>query len=409
MRNCRKGISMKIIISLFASITTALSFAATPQVKNVKAFQQYPWGENVYISYEVEGDVAESAGSCNTPFLFVTAKDKTTDRTCVASYPFLSGDTGTAAGLHKIIWNISAQGVTNNSNNVVFTVAYWKPEYCVIDLSSGPRSSSYPISYLADVPDGGWTDEYKTTKLALRMIAPGTFKMGGSIATTISQPFYIGVFEVTQKQYSLVVGSNPSKFIGDKLPVESVSYNAIRGEINGAKWPTSSAVDSTSFMGKLRARTGLNFDLPTEAQWEYACRAGTATTFSYGDSEDGDYMWYKSNSTGSQHEVGAKQPNSWGLYDMHGNVNELCLDWFGTLPGGTDPKGPSSGSWRVLRGGVWYVYADNCTSSFRNSIGPSDGYNYFGFRLVRTVSDLAAEALRQVSKGAVASKDACAK
>ena len=158
--------------------------------------------------------------------------------------------------------------------------------------------------------------------------------------------------------------------------MESVSYNAIRGEINGAKWPTSSAVDSTSFMGKLRARTGLNFDLPTEAQWEYACRAGTATTFSYGDSEDGDYMWYKSNSTGSQHEVGAKQPNSWGLYDMHGNVNELCLDWFGTLPGGTDPKGPSSGSWRVLRGGVWYVYADNCTSSFRNSIGPSDGYNY---------------------------------
>ena len=162
----------------------------------------------------------------------------------------------------------------------------------------------------------------------------------------------------------------------------------IRGSSAGAGWPSSSAVDASSFLGKLRARTGLDFDLPTEAQWEYACRAGTTTTYSYGDSANGSYMWYSSNSSSKSHEVGTKSPNPWGLYDMHGNVWERCLDWYASsLTGGTDPKGSSSGSDRVKRGGSWYDGASLCASSFREYSYPSFEGSNVGFRLVRTLSE----------------------
>ena len=159
----------------------------------------------------------------------------------------------------------------------------------------------------------------------------------------------------------------------------------IRGSSNGAKWPSSSAVDSDSFMGKLRARTGLDFDLPTEAQWEYACRAGTTTTYYWGNSMNGNYAWYSDNSSSTSHIVGTKAPNAWGLYDMSGNMWEWCLDWYGTLAYGTDPKGSSSGTGRVGRDGSWHGSAGLCTSSYRYD-GYSSAASYDrGFRLVRTL------------------------
>ena len=196
---------------------------------------------------------------------------------------------------------------------------------------------------------------------------------------------------MTQKQYSLVTGSdtcsNTSYGKGDAYPVHCVSYNNIRGSLNGAQWPASNAVDASSFLGKLRARTGLDFDLPTEAQWEYACRAGTTTTYSYGGTANGNYMWYISNSSPQTHTVGTKQPNPWGLYDMHGNVREWCLDWYtSSLAYGTDPNGSSSGSSRVWRGGGWDDYANYCTSSARRFSLPSFSSSDIGFRLVRTLS-----------------------
>ena len=359
-------------------------FAATPQVKNVKAMQPYPWENKVYISYEVVGDIAASAVIGRPPFLVVMAEDKTTGRMIEAMH--LSGDTGTEVGPHRVVWDVGAQGEALNSANVVFTVMYCDEVFLVIDLSAGAYASSYPISYLMDVPSGGWSDTYKTTMLVLRYIHAGTYKMQNTSNVTLTRPFYIGVFEVTQKQYELVMGSNPSQNKGDNRPVEQVSYNEIRGSSNGAKWPASSAVDSTSFMGKLRDRTGLNFDLPTEAQWEYACRAGTTTTYYWGVSMDGNYAWYYDNSSGMTHTVGTKTPNAWGLYDMSGNVWEWCLDWYGTLAYDTDPKGSSSGADRVVRGGGWAFRADRCASSYRSFDNPSSGfYNYsFGFRLVRT-------------------------
>ena len=367
------------------------AFAAAPQVKNVKAMQQYPWGK-VYISYEVEGDIAASAGSGPTPELFLTAKDKATGKLYVevgAGSSWLTGDVGTASGLHHVVWDIGAQGMAINSANVVFTVAYRNGMYLVIDLSGGANASTYPMSYLDAVPSGGWTDEYKTTKLVLRRLPAGTFKMQNSSDVTLTKPFYMGVFEVTQRQYELVTGTNPCSSSlygkGNTYPVHYVSYNTIRGSSNGAKWPSSSAVDSSSFMGKLRARTGLDFDLPTEAQWEYACRSETTTTYYWGNSMNGNYAWYTDNSGDKTHPVGGKTPNAWGLYDMSGNVWEWCLDWYDTLSYGTDPKGSSSGVSRVKRGGSWYDVANFCTSSRRNYDNPSGEYNSRGFRLVRTL------------------------
>ena len=227
------------------------------------------------------------------------------------------------------------------------------------------------------MPPSGWMDEYKTTKLVLRLIERGTFMMGGWHQVMITKPFYCGVFEVTQKQYELVTGSKPSNFSGDTLPVEQVSWNTIRGDSSTYNWPSSENVDAASFIGKLQARTGLNLDLPTEAQWEYACRAGTTATYYWGDTMDGSYCWYSDNSSSTTHPVGMKMPNAWGLYDMSGNVREWCLDCSGDLV-----------SDRVRRGGGWNSLARDCISSYRYDYGLSSWNNRdLGLRLVRTLSD----------------------
>jgi len=375
-----------------ATILLATSSPAAPAITGVTAQQRYPWNGKVDITYTVSGDIAAAThAQAAIPSLKVTARDQDTGTSYTATA--LSGDTGLSDGTHALVWDMDTQGLSLKSTNVVFSVSCetTPATYCVIDLSAGANATSYPVTYLAEPPSGGFNvDVYKTTKLVLKRVEAGSFQMGGSANVTLTKPFFLGLFEVTQKQYSLVTGSNPSNFSGDKRPVEKVSYNAIRGSSNGAKWPTSNAVDSSSFLGKFRARTGLDFDLPTEAQWEYACCAGTTTTYSYGNSASGNYMWYTSNSSSQTHEVGTKSPNPWGLYDMHGNVWEWCLDWYGTLSYGTDPKGSSSGSYRVVRGGGWGDKASSCTSSNRYNRNPSGenvGYgSYYGFRLSRALN-----------------------
>ena len=377
---------MKILFCFLILILSQVSFAVTPQVRNVKAFQQYPWGK-VYISYEVDGDVPNSTGSEKLPLLFVTAKDKVTGEIygyVSSEKKFLTGDTGTTAGTHKIVWDVAGQGLTINSSNVVFTVLYCDEVYIVIALESGVDSPSYPVSYMFAVPSEGWGEIYKTTKLILRRIDAGTFLMGGSTSTTISKPFYIGIFEVTQEQYILLTGKYPSFWRGSAYPVEQVSWLDV----------------NNSFCWNLRNKTGLDFSLPTEAQWEYACRAGTTTTYSYGDTADEDYMWYGKNSNYGHtyhqtNEVGTKLPNPWGLYDMHGNVWEWCWDTYAdSLPGGTDPislswtatpKKPTP--YRVLRGGSYDDWGE-CSSTHRGSSEQTYAYRTYGFRLVvNTMSD----------------------
>ena len=373
--------------SFFVRTIGALSYVmfihavlATPAVSDLKVTPIEPIG--LAIDYNVSGateddlaryqlNISMSAGGMN--YLPQT----------------LIGATNCVNGAHRVYWNVAKDGITLGETDLNVMVTYKHiPCYCVIDLSNGSEASGYPVTYLDAPPSGGFnTTEYKTTKLVLKRVDAGTFKMGNSKVVTLTKAFYMGLYEVTQKQWELVMGSNPSYYSGEANPVEKVSYNMIRGSSEGAKWPAANSVDSTSFLGKLRARTGIDFDLPTEAQWEYTCRAGTTTTYSYGDSANGDYMWYYDNSSDdSPKEVGTKKANPWGFYDMHGNVWEWCLDWYGSsLSGGEDPVGSSSGSYRVLRGGSWFNDASICTSSYRLSHSPS-GYNgSYGFRLSRTL------------------------
>ena len=238
--------------------------------------------------------------------------------------------------------------------------------YCVIDLSAGPNAGKYPVSYLNAEPKGGFnTDEYKTTKLVLRRIEPGSFKRTSrNLSVTLTKPYYMGIFEMTQKQYELVSGEFPGKdprVKGASFPAW-ISWDAIRGDAQVHDWPTVKTVDADSFVGRIQARTGLVLDLPTEEQWEYACRAGTTSNFNNGgDSEEdlkklGNYKGNRVPGMPYLRIVGSFLPNAWGLYDMHGNKQEWCLN----------PHDTKSGTrQRVCRGGSATVEASFCTSSKR--------------------------------------------
>ena len=197
--------------------------------------------------------------------------------------------------------------------------------------------------------------------------APGLFLMGnprkGGQQVTISKGFWLGKYEVSQAQWKSVMGDNPSHFKGNDKPVDSVTWD-----------------DCQSFIKKVNNRLKCESRLPTEAEWEYACRAGT--TWDYGGTGQLDGMgWYDGNSGQTTHSIGKKSANSWGFYDMHGNVWEWCFDWEGPLMYGTDPNGPPSGSRRVLRGGSWSYNAD-CSKSFnRGRNFPNAVCEDFGFRL----------------------------
>ena len=362
---------------------------ATPKINDLKVTPVEPLG--LAIDFNVSG--ASDAGLDNAPPLAVWMSVNGTSYLAKT----LVGATNCVDGAHRVYWNMAKDGIALDPATAYLTVTYGyqHPRYCVIDLSGGSEANFYPVAYMDAPPRGGFnTIEYKTTKLVLKRVDAGSFIMGydqtnESHRVALTKPFYMGLYEVTQRQWELVIGSNPcsstSHGKGDAHPVHYVSYDMIRGSVDGAMWPESNAVDPSSFLGKLRDRTKLDFDLPTEAQWEYTCRAGTTTKYSYGDRADGAYMWYSSNSSDSAHEVGTKLPNRWGFYDMHGNVWEWCLDWRGTLSYGVDPEGSSSGSNRVLRGGSRNGVADICTSSDRGYYSPSYSYNYLGFRLSMTL------------------------
>jgi formylglycine-generating enzyme required for sulfatase activity len=373
---------------LFACAIIGVTLFAAPEVSDLKVTPIEPIG--LAIDYTVSGATDDGKGC------YLSVSMSVDGTTYVAKS--LTGATNCVNGAHRVYWNVAKDGITLGEADLDVTVNYDIPLYCVIDLTKGSSAASYPVIYLNAPPSSGFnTTEYKTTKLVLKRVDAGTFTMGDSDESdnqphtvTLTKPFYMGLYEVTQKQWELVMGSNPCSSTsygkGDAYPVHYVSYNDIRGSSEGAKWPTTNSVDATSFLGKLRARTGLDFDLPTEAQWEYTCRAGTTTTYSHDDSEKGNYMWYWDNSSDGTKVVGTKKANPWGFYDMHGNVWEWCLDWYNSsLSGGEDPVGSSSGSGRVERGGSWGDNASSCTSSSRDYYGPSYYDIIFGFRLSRTL------------------------
>jgi len=246
----------------------------------------------------------------------------------------------------------------------------------VADLEKLPASvwSQLPASVLFQFPP-----RKNSIGMKFKLLPGGTFTMGdGNEAhqVTLTKAFEIAVYELTQEQASKVTEVNPSRFKGLQNPVEEVSWN-----------------EAVAFCQKLselpaEKKAGYVYRLPTEAEWEYACRAGTTTKYSFGDSDSelGDYAWYDRISDKRTHPVGQKKPNAWGLYDMHGNVWEWCLDWHGGYPSGavTDPTGPSSGSLRVLRGGSWLHSSVSCLSANRRRGTPADRLWGLGFRVVRS-------------------------
>ena len=250
--------------------------------------------------------------------------------------------------------------------------------YCVIDISGGVAAQRYPVSWLASAPPGGWPDEFKTTKIVLRRIEPGSCQTRAASSggrgfpgrIKIDRPFYIGVFEITQKQYELVTGDRPSRRGGDMRPVEHVSCKDVRGSVSGA-------IVSRTFLFRLREKTSLDIDLPSADQWEYACRALSGGNFSFDGKESGLFMYAryyldqdmavslesaadkakrKADRRGGYSSchtaVGSYLPNDWGLYDMHGNVAELCRDASGgEIARARNKPLLCGGSWRDGREG----------------------------------------------------------
>jgi formylglycine-generating enzyme required for sulfatase activity len=210
-------------------------------------------------------------------------------------------------------------------------------------------------------------------------IPEGTFKMGSlridsyendmpRHEVTLTNPFYMAKYAVTQEQWRVVMGNNLSYFKGVKLPVNQISWN-----------------DAKEFIKKLNAKMDGGYRLPTEAEWEYACRAGTTTEYSFGDYITPKNANYDESNIGKPVAVGNYKPNDFGLYDMHGNVWEWCEDWYGGYPGWPveDPKGPAVGQYRVLRGGSFAVNSSRARSSSRIICAPAIRIHVNGFRLVR--------------------------
>ena len=243
---------------------------------------------------------------------------------------------------------------------------------CLLCISCLPENLELPYTKL-----------YKVNGVSFAMIEVegGTFTMGSPDSdsdaygderpahqVTLSS-YYIGETEVTQELWKAVMGSNPSYFTGDlQRPVEMVSW-----------------YDCQTFISKLNELTGENFRLPTEAEWEYAARGGKESKgYKYsGSNTIGDVAWYWDNSSSDTEAVKTKQPNELGIYDMSGNVCEWCSDWYGSYSSSaqTDPTGPSSGSYRVCRGGSWDYYARYCRVAYRNISSPDYGLYSHGLRL----------------------------
>ena len=251
------------------------------------------------------------------------------------------------------------------------------------NVHAAPLSESFePVeAERRDEATGLWKEiVHKKTGIHLRLIPAGEFDMGSPDTeqyrfidetlhhVKISKPFYMGKCEVTQAQWKAIMGNNPSNWQGDNLPVEEISWN-----------------DAQDFLKK----AGDGFRLPTEAEWEYACRAGSKVRWGHGDEQDKlkDYAWYIDNSDTKTHEVGTKLPNAWKLYDMHGNVYEMCSDWYGEKyfeeckDGITDPAGPENGEGRAAHGGAWSHCFISARCADREKFKPDIKNNYIGIRV----------------------------
>ena len=395
----KRAKSLAAVIAVVATMT-AVSAKADCTV-TVRARQFYPLSRMVIIDYTLGSQAANDF----TVDFFCSSDDWETSYK-LSDYGTLSGEgadgTVSGTGAHTAYWTPGASFDNVNTDNMKIRVTAEEipPAYMVVDLNN-----NCAISYLDDVPAGGWTDTYKTTKLVLRYVPAGSSFIGtptnavdphrentdlSKHEVTLTKAMYVGVFEVTQKQYYLITNADPSQNKGDNRPLENLNFNGVTA--------------SGGFFDILNARTGRTFGLPTEAQWEYACRAGTNTDLNDGEdlvtsggvedakmSEVGRYSSNTNDTKGgypySQHTVvGLYRPNAWGLYDMHGNVQEYCRDFISPYDGTeatTDEVGQTDNTYVTVRGGSYINAAKKCRSASRNfrTKGISSGNYAYGFRV----------------------------
>ena len=403
-----------IIICLIVSVSNAAS------VTNVLVRQQWPWDNAVNIDYHLVG--TEGA-------LFdVMVRIKKDGNLVEVNPASFSGDLYSVAGGEKrIVWDPKIAFPDESGIGECSFELTVKPasvyKYLVVDISKGcSNGAKYPTYFLQEKPEGGWSDEFKTSKLVLRRCEPGTFVMGSpddelyregsgsgsekQSEVTFTNHFYIGVFELTVKQYELIAGTNIT-YVADSgeiivdnanamVPATGLRYKDLRGDVDGIAWPSKIGVDEGSFMSLIRKRTylpksvpkGWVFDLPTEAQWEYACRAGSTEphydgTYPMPSSNDSSATdstlnalgWYRGNSGYARHVVGLKKENSWGLFDMYGNASEYVIegtDGSGAMPSGIEPKNGkmtrNNGNARRVRGGSYCASFMHCRSASRREL-----------------------------------------
>ncbi|WP_461255975.1 formylglycine-generating enzyme family protein [Treponema sp. R80B11-R83G3] len=343
----------------------------------------------------------------------VTADGSSTQTTTQLTLDFNTAITGLSAA------DITLSGVTGVTKG---TLSGSGPSYTLPisgfyssgTLSVAVAKSGYTIS---GSPKTVTIYLYFNLGVEMVLIPSGSFQMGQEgvatpVHTVTLSSFYMGKYEVTQEQWTAVMGSNPSYFpsspasgeVQSKRPVEQVSwYSAlvfcnklsmmeglspayrISGSTDPSAWGTVPTSSNSTWDAVQIVSGSTGYRLPTEAQWEYACRAGTTTAYNTGAAISDNTGWYSSNSGNRTHQVGLKTANAWGLYDMHGNVWEWCWDWYGSYSSSaqTDPVGASSGSDRVVRGGSWGNSAEYVRSGHRGSYDPSSRRDSFGFRLVR--------------------------
>jgi uncharacterized repeat protein (TIGR02543 family) len=320
----------------------------------------------------------------------------------------------TAGSVHT--WGVSASLTANGFTRTDHVFAGWNTE---ADGTGTHYADGATVVNLRDAT-GEFTLYAQWLEFAMRGISAGTFQMGqtglaGSFpvnSITISRAFYMGKYAVTQEQYYAVMGVNPSHFHGGADREPAADEMQAKRPVEMVTW-----FDALEFCNKLSLLAGLTpvytinnitrheqghitaasvtvnwgangYRLPTEAEWEYACRAGTTTIWYTGDTEDAALQaaaWYTVNSGSMTREVGLKTPNAWGLYDMHGNVSEWVWDWNGGYTAGdkTDPLGSGETTARVVRGGGWIRTAAQTRSAFRLGFAPASQSNYVGFRIFR--------------------------